>query len=185
MIDGYWHDGGFGGRIVRTTIRTLQFAFAIVVLGLYGADLGNATKDGVRANTNWVYAVVVGCLSALTCIVHCFVTVKRVLWAAWDWVLLVLWAAAFGVFASMYVEDRNTRDAADTTSVQRMKIAVWITMVNMVLWFASVVHAVVWCIGARRLTRSTNKPEPSRVEQAQAQTEEVEMATPIGSRVRI
>ncbi|KAJ9645912.1 hypothetical protein H2201_006015 [Coniosporium apollinis] len=179
MIDEYWHDSGFGGRIVRTTLRTLQFAFAIVILGLYGADLSHASKNGARANTNWVYAVVVACLAALTCIVHCFVTVKRVAWAAWDWVLLVLWAAAFGVFARMYVGARNTRDAADTTSVQRMKIAVWIVMVNMILWFASVVHAVAWCIGARRLTRKTNKPEPSRVEQGQAQPEEVENASQV------
>jgi hypothetical protein len=157
MNDHYWHNGGSGGLFVRAGLRTLQFVLAAMVAGLYGIDLKHATTEHTRAGTEWVYAEVVACLSMLTCIVHCFVTVKRVAWCTWDWVLMVLWAALTGVFGTMYIGDKKLLDDGTklTLSITRMKIAVWIDLISMMLWLATAVLGITWCISTRRVTRRT------------------------------
>jgi hypothetical protein len=157
MSDQYWHMSGFSGLIARATIRTLQFVFAIIVAALYGVDLQHATKTHTQANSAWIYAEVVACLSILTCAVHCLVTVKRVAWCAWDWVVFVLWVSQFGVFGTIYIGGKNSTDEDATESVARMNVAVWIDLVNMLLWFATAVGGIVRCCTARRVTRRTDR----------------------------
>ncbi|KAF4535192.1 uncharacterized protein LTHEOB_12725 [Lasiodiplodia theobromae] len=130
MLDQYWEPTGLCGLIARTTLRTTQFVLAIIVAGLYGADLAHNTQTSTHAPTNWVYAEVVAALSALTCAYHCFVTVKVVAWCVWDGVVAVLWAAHFGVFASTYLGARPEGEGGEewdlTTDVRRMKVGMGI-----------------------------------------------------------
>ena len=86
----FWCKGGVYGLIGRITLRSLQFMFAIVVAGLYGVDLHHVTIIQAHARPEWVYAEVVSCLSGVTCIIHCFVAVRRAGWFVWDGVLFVL-----------------------------------------------------------------------------------------------
>jgi hypothetical protein len=149
--DQYWH--------LHAALRTLQFLLAIVVAALYGVDLYNATKTHTKAPSAWIYAEVVVYLSVLTCAIHCFVIVKRVGWCMWEWVLFILWVSLFGVFGEIYIGGEKEMYVDGRAELQRMKIAVWIDLVNVVLWFASSVQGIVWCCATRRITRNTDSEE--------------------------
>jgi hypothetical protein len=157
-IERYWYKKGIFGLHFRATLRISQLVFAVVVAGLYGVDLAQATKTNSRGPTNWIFAEIVACFSILTCVIHAAVTVKRVAWSAWDGVLFVLWLAQVGVFGTTYLshEIKPEYEAA-TKSVSRMKAAVWVDLINMLLWFLTFILGVAWCIRARRLSRRTEK----------------------------
>lgn len=59
----------------------------------------------------------------------------------WDLILFILWVAVFGLFGSMYIHENPEGDGG----VKRMKDAVWIDLINMLLWLLSAVAgAVAW-----------------------------------------
>jgi hypothetical protein len=160
MLDRYRSTHGFVGILLfRCALRILQFVFAIVVAALYGVDLGHATTLQAHAEPSWIYAEVVACLSVLTCSIDCFVTVKWVAWTAWDWLLCTLWAAQSGVFASIYLaaSPKHREEYSSTTSVTRMKVGVWINLVNVVLWLVTAVMGIARCCCLPRATRRTDR----------------------------
>ncbi|CAG8948125.1 unnamed protein product [Penicillium salamii] len=172
-LDQYWHKSGVCGLVPRAALRTLQFVFAITVAGLYGVDLARATKSNTSAPTEWVYAEIVAALSALTCIIHCFVTVVHVAWSAWDGVLFVLWLAQTGVFGNIYTSGTATREYETTTSsLPRMRAAVWIDLVNMLMWFTTFILGIAWCCRTRKVTRRTDELEKL---QGSAATDDVDV----------
>ena len=85
-----------------TLLHIILFILAIPVCALYGIDLDRARKAGVYADGKWVYAEVVGGLSALTAAVYCIPFVLRLshVWI-WNLALFILWIALFGVFGSV------------------------------------------------------------------------------------
>ena len=177
MSSEYWHTGGTSGLFVRAAFRTLQFVvslpglrqpivsnhkaeykqFAIIVTGLYGVDLRHSTATKTHSNSAWVFAELVAGLSIITCIIHCFVTVKRVSWCAWDWLLFILWIAQFGVFGNIYISSNHSEDEFETLSVVRMKVAVWFDGINALLWFVTALSGIIWCCTASRVTRGTSR----------------------------
>ncbi|KAJ5573898.1 uncharacterized protein N7459_008325 [Penicillium hispanicum] len=158
VLDQYWHKQGVCGLVSRAILRTLQFVFAITVAGLYGVDLAHATKVNTTAPAEWVYAEVVATFSAITCIVHCFVTVVHVAWSAWDGVLFVLWLSQTGLFGNIYISSAKSDYYQHVTmSVPRMRVAVWIDLVNMLLWFATFILGIAWCCRTRKITRRTDQ----------------------------
>lgn len=164
VVDQYWHKGGVCGLMSRAALRTLQFVFAITVAGLYGVDLAHATKSNNTAPTEWVYAEFVSAVSAITCIVHCFITVVHVAWSAWDGILFVLWLAQVGVFGTIYSSGvKNEYYENATLSVPRMRAAVWIDLVNMILWFATFVLGIAWCCRTQKITRRTDSCDDAEV----------------------
>lgn len=52
----------------------------------------------------------------------------------------ILWAAVFGVFGKLYIHENPEGDSG----VTRMKNAVWIDLINMLLWFITAVFAALW-----------------------------------------
>lgn len=83
--------------IATTFLRFLQFVFAIAVLGLYGTDINSARKAGISVPSKWVYAEVIGSLSALTALVYCLpkINAKAHLACAWDGILLFVFFFLF------------------------------------------------------------------------------------------
>ncbi|KAH7395770.1 hypothetical protein BKA64DRAFT_754737 [Cadophora sp. MPI-SDFR-AT-0126] len=155
-IDQYWHKRGTFGVLTRATLRTLQFIFAVTIIGIYSPDLTHSTSTHAQAHSEWIFADVAACLSALTCITHCFVTVTRVAWCLWDWVLCVLWLSQVGVFAGIYLKGDPKKEeqyAGATSDVGRMRAGVGIGVVNLMLWFATGLLGFAWCCAARRFTR--------------------------------
>jgi hypothetical protein len=51
----------------------------------------------------------------------------------------ILWTAVFGTFGKLYIHENPGSDGG----VKRMKSAVWIDLVNMLLWLVTAVMAVV------------------------------------------
>ena len=61
-------------------------------------------------------------------------------WAcAWDGILFILWTAVFGVFGKMYIH----ANAQGDSGIIRMKHAVWVDLINMLLWLVTAVMGVV------------------------------------------
>jgi len=138
-----------------TLLHIILFILAIPVCALYGIDLDRARKAGVYADGKWVYAEVVGGLSALTAAVYCIPFVLRLshVWI-WNLALFILWIALFGVFGSMYINE-NPEGNAD---IQRMKNAVWLVLVNALLWLVNTIAAFVyWWRHRERVTRFTGR----------------------------
>jgi len=51
----------------------------------------------------------------------------------------ILWTAVFGIFGNMYIHEKAEGDGG----IKRMKNAVWIDLINMLLWLITSVMAVV------------------------------------------
>ena len=145
-------------------MRIMQFIFAIIVAILYGLILMDASKasssDLVCEPSDWAYAEVVAGLSGITCLLHLFIKVnfKRVGWCiaycTWDGVLFILWLAQTAIFGSAYYSAFTPFQQLG--NVTCMRAAVWIDLVNMLLWLASTGLAIAWCISARRFAHRTD-----------------------------
>lgn len=63
----------------------------------------------------------------------------------WDTILFILWIALFGLFGNMYIKEHAEGDGG----VQRMKNAVWVDLVNALLWLVSAVGMAVYFVQKR------------------------------------
>jgi len=88
-----------------------------------------------------VYAEVTASLSAFTAVIYLIPFMSRVPFAfAWDLILFILWIALFGLFGNMYIKENAEGDSG----VQRMKNAVWVDLVNALLWLISAVGMALY-----------------------------------------
>ena len=154
--------GGKAGAWIRIALRFLQFVLAITVAGLYGADLHTAAQNHVAANASWVYAVVVAGMSAVTVMVFAAPIVKSHVFWFWDFTLFILWVAVFGRFASIYLHYKpavvnGKVDNGPGPSPTVMHHAVWVDLVNMLLWFITGTWGVVLFAMSRRRTLHTGR----------------------------
>ncbi|KAL1310544.1 hypothetical protein AAFC00_000824 [Neodothiora populina] len=146
-----WHS------FLRLILRFFQFVLAITVAGLYGVDLHAATKAHAYTDGKWVFAEVVAGLSA----VWVFVYIIHWRWfVVGDFILFVLWTALFGLFGSMYIPAHPT---PEQHGQRRMKNAVWVDLVNMLLWFVTLLSGlVIWWRSRNGRTLHTGRA-PSHV----------------------
>jgi len=80
---------GVLGAITRSILRLFQFALGIAVIGLYAQDLQHAAQAQVYMDARWVFAVVTGSLSAITCLVYgVLFCLPSEFFFVWDWILL-------------------------------------------------------------------------------------------------
>jgi len=136
-------------------LHFFQFILAITVCGLYGVDLHHAATSGKYQDSKWVYAEVVGGLSALTAMLFFIPFILRFAFVwVWNTILFILWIALFATFGSMYIKE-NAEGNAD---VQRMKNAVWVDLVSALLWLTSSIGSFVyWWSHRERHTRFTGR----------------------------
>ena len=57
----------------------------------------------------------------------------------WDAVLFVLWVAVFGIFGKLFIHENPEGNGG----IKRMKNAVWVDLINMLLWLVTGVMGVV------------------------------------------
>lgn len=88
LLDGDAHVGGLAGLASRALLRLLQFAMALAVCGVYGADARARSKPWHYDRGRWLYAVVVGALSAATVLAYAVPLLRSWYLWAWDAVLL-------------------------------------------------------------------------------------------------
>lgn len=136
--------------IANSFLRFLQFAFALTVAGLYGRDLHLACDKDVYLDAKWVYAEIVAALAAATSAAYlliwcCVMRIARPaltsyysmhlpLWL-WEMFMCVLWLVLFGIFGKMYLPENPEGDL----DIVRMKHAVWVDLVNLLLWTATMI----------------------------------------------
>ena len=73
-----------------------------------------------------------------------------------DAVLFILWIALFGIFAKMYLNENPEGDSG----IERMKHAVYVDLVNMLLWFITAVYGgVVFFMNRNNRTIHTGRAE--------------------------
>jgi hypothetical protein len=157
-LQQYWHEGGFTGIYLRATLRTLQFSSAIITIGIYGSELHYRSKSSDTTITNEIYALVVGLLSVFTVGLHCFLTIKRVPYIVWDFVMCVLYAALAGTYGGTYLVSNSDSLAAEdrVRSLEGMKAAFAFDLLGLVLWLLTFLQGSIWCCKARRFTRRTD-----------------------------
>ena len=127
------------GSLFRIIMRLLQLIMGIVVIGLYAQDLDRAHKAGVGYDSKWMFATITGTLASFWAIVCMLPLVKAWFLFGVDFVMFILYIAAFGVFGKMYINE----DAEGNGGVQRMKNAVWVLLTNMFLWLITFVYGSV------------------------------------------
>ena len=159
MLDQNFRDHRVNSRIIRAGLRTLQVAFALAVVILYAIDLKTATMQHAQADSSWIFAEVVAGLSIITCGLYSYLTIKHVLWCIWNGVLFILWATTLGRFASLYLSIANeSLNGPSTSSVPRMKAAIWIDLVNMLLWVVDLTATIVCCCATtRKVSKKSGK----------------------------
>jgi hypothetical protein len=102
-----------------------------------------------------VYAEVTASFSAITALLYLIPFFSRTPFIfIWDTILFILWIALFGLFGNMYIKE----DAEGNAAVQRMKNAVWVDLVNVLLWLGSAVGmAFYWVKHRNNRTRFTGR----------------------------
>lgn len=132
---------GLYENMARWIARGIQLIFALIVVGMYGHRVDSDRRDGSSQSAAWLYATVVAGASCITCAVYCipFAPVHR-LWPV-DAVLSLGWLVVFGVFAGIFLH-RESGTEYEGTSVRLMKVAVWIDLVNCILWLATTGYGV-------------------------------------------
>jgi len=133
-------------------MRFFQFIFGIVVIGLYAQDLVRATNAGVGRDPKWMYATIIGAIAsiwALLCMTPWF---KAWFFFAGDFLAFLFYLIAFGIFGKMYINE----DPEGNKGITRMKHAVWILLVNMLLWFVTTCYGafVFWKYRKARTTHT-------------------------------
>lgn len=69
----------------------------------------------------------------------------------------ILWVALFGIFGRIYIPANPTPHQDGQI---RMKNAVWIDLVNMILWFITATYStLIWLKGGRRKTLHTGRAD--------------------------
>ncbi|KAI8692007.1 MARVEL domain-containing protein [Fusarium sp. Ph1] len=169
-IADYWANVGLTGVMSRALFRALQCLFAVVVAILYGLDLQKATSKHLEADSRWIYAEFVAGVSMTICIIHLFFTATSCGWTILDGMVSVLWLAQFGVFASQLLSDNTPLyDAKFYASESRMKAAVWINLISMLLWFATTVLGTMRCCARRRKAKMLARGETVNMERLESQ----------------
>jgi hypothetical protein len=133
------------------SVRLLQFAFGLSSGISYAVELSHRN---VTPNTNLIYAEVVFGLTLLVLVIDS-ITLRyyRVSWV-FEWALMVLWFACFGVFYQIYLSGAG-QEGYDEADLGRMRRAVWCDLINAILWFASATFSsCMCCTGAKAAIKS-------------------------------
>ncbi|KAK6066459.1 hypothetical protein SCUP515_10645 [Seiridium cupressi] len=147
---------GLYENVARWIARGIQLIFALIVVGLYGHRVDQDRKAGNTQSAAWMYATVVASMSCITCVIYSipFAPVHR-LWVV-DSVLSVLWLAVFGVFANIFLKLEGGTEF-EGTSVRIMKVAVWLDLVNCLLWLATCAYGVFRTFLGKKAKHFENK----------------------------
>ncbi|KAL4925765.1 uncharacterized protein BDV17DRAFT_178565 [Aspergillus undulatus] len=153
-----------GKALLALALAIVQFAFGLAVIGLYSQDVNSARNNGDALPSRWVYAVVVGFLSAATALIYIILgwwwtkrgrdsfserTGLHLPLFAWECVLIILWLVVFGMFGEMYIGVYHVggKDGGEG-KVTRMRRAVWVDLACLVFWVLSgVLRGMTWWKG--------------------------------------
>lgn len=157
--------------IPRLVVRTLQFILALVAVGFYGHRVDEDRKgEGHSFAPEWLFAVIVCGCSAVTAVVFLMAAsagaipfigsrlkmLKTYRAFAWDASLFIAWLVVFGIFAGIFLK-RKSDEPYKGASVGSMKTAVWVDMVNAVLWMGSAGYGCFKTFLGRKVDEASDK----------------------------
>lgn len=155
--------------------RLCQLVCALVVCVYYGRVVNKAVKNNVYGDPKWLFAVTVGALSGLTALIYMVWSLVLefraiALLFAWDAILVIAWAACSGIFGKMYLSENPEMD----DGIQKMKVAAYFNIVNMLLWLLSAGYCgwVVFIADRSLLLEGRKKDSPGGVEMGEKESRE-------------
>ena len=156
--------------IPRLVCRALQFIFAIIVCGFYGNRVDADRKGDGTYSPEWIFAIIIAGLSATTALLFALATplsaipiigsrlklFKTYRAFGWDVTLFLTWIIVFGIFAGIFL-GRDSDDTYKGSSTGAMKVAVWIDLVNALLWLASGLYGAFKTFLGEKADKMTDK----------------------------
>ncbi|KAJ2977421.1 hypothetical protein NQ176_g4381 [Zarea fungicola] len=156
--------------IPRMVVRTLQFILAIMACGFYGHRVDADRQSHKGFAPEWIFAILVAGLSAVTAIAFVVAAsagiipiigsrlklLKTYRAFAWDATLFIAWLVVFGIFAAIFLRRKND-DPYKGASVGTMKTAVWVDLVNAILWLVSAAYGCVKTFLGRKIDAASDK----------------------------
>lgn len=79
---------GFLNFIINSGLRFCQFVLALTIVGLYGGYVNDARLSHKYADSNYVFAVIVGSLAAVTSLIMAVPFFRMYRLFPWDWIML-------------------------------------------------------------------------------------------------
>ena len=154
----------------RLVCRGLQFIFALIACGFYGHRVDEDHDSGNGFSVEWIYALAIAGVSATTSLLFVAVTpmgalpyvgsrlklVKTYRAFPWDLSLFIAWLVVFGIFAGIFLH-RSDDDKYKGAKTGPMKVAVWIDLVNTLLWLISGVYGAVKSFLGKKADQITDK----------------------------
>lgn len=138
-------------NIPRLVVRGLQFVLGLVIVGLYGhrVDKQHSAEDS-SVSPEWVFGLIVAGLSCVTAVAFAVAApfgavsnrFKTARLFSWDLTLFLLWIVVFGIFAGIFLH-RDSDDSYKGSSTAVEKGAVWVDLVNAILWLVSGTYGFV------------------------------------------
>ena len=126
--------------LFRLGIRILQLIFALASGISYAIELAHGHNDSA-----FIYAQVVFGLTMILIILDAVTLRSYRLTFIVESALCVLWLALFGVFYNIYLSGSRLEPEYETVDRGRMQRAVWIDLINFLLWSASALFSTVMC----------------------------------------
>lgn len=126
--------------LFRLGIRVLQLIFALASGISYAIELANGNHESAL-----IYSQVVFGLTTITIIVDAVTLRSYRLTFMVESTLCILWLALFGVFYTIYLSGTPIEVGYENADLGRMKRAVWVDMINFLLWLASALFSTVMC----------------------------------------
>ncbi|OAA53284.1 hypothetical protein ISF_08898 [Cordyceps fumosorosea ARSEF 2679] len=120
------------GYLAFSVAHFLLFVLGLTIIGLYATDVQRAREVNSHLDSKWIFAVVVGSLSSVTCLVYFVPFVfhaRGIVAPIWNLVLFILNITLFGVFANLFLHAKASNGA-----VKRMKNAIWVDLTSALLW---------------------------------------------------
>ncbi|OAR01711.1 hypothetical protein LLEC1_03260 [Akanthomyces lecanii] len=121
------------GYLAFAVVHFLLFVLGLAIIGLYATDVQRWRETHQHVQSKWVFAIIVGSLSSITCIAYLVPFVFHALGfiaPIWNLVLFILHITLFGVFAKLFLHANTSRNGA----VMRMKNAIWVDLTAALLW---------------------------------------------------
>ncbi|KAL3304712.1 uracil phosphoribosyltransferase [Colletotrichum asianum] len=142
--------------VPRLVCRGLQFLFALIACGFYGNRVQADDKADNGFSPEWILAITVAGAAAVSSVLFVLATplsaipfigsrvklFKTYRAFAWDLFLFIMWIVVFGIFAGIFLK-RSSEDKYKGASTTAMKTAVWVDLVNAILWLISGVYGCI------------------------------------------
>ena len=148
-------------NLSNLALRVLQAILAAAVIGVYASEYHTLTNtDYYYIRSKFWLAVTVGSLSLITAVVFAiipFLLSYRVVAFAclWELILFFIWTATFAYMKHYFPWGKAYADLANSykqnvPDFEKLQDAVWIDLVNMLLWLISTIFSVVMIFIGRR-----------------------------------